>query len=217
MAPRTGDVLAHDGLGALAVTGLDRGEEHRMLGDVGFLPVGLRPAPGEKPPPDIGDPERVDEPEEGVVPRGLRDREVERAAGVVRGRRRACGTFVVDRAPKGCEVLGGPSLGREAREDGLEVEADLEPLEDAAESEIGNEEAPVHLGLDEPVADESAERLPHGAAGDAERVRQLCLPDPRTGGEASVHDHRTQLVVRQPDDGAHAKRTGGGLAHRISR
>ena len=188
-----------------------------MLGDVGLLPVGLRPAPCEKSPPDVGDPERVDEPDEGVVPRRLRDREMECPAGVVRGRSRARGALVVDRAPESGEILVRPSLGREAREDGLEVEADLEALEDAAEPEIGNEEAAVHLELDEPVADESAERLPHGAAGDAERVRQLCLPDPRTGGEAPVHDHRAQLVVGQPDDGAHAKRTGGRLAHRISR
>ena len=140
---------------------------------------------------------------------------MERPAGVVRGRRRARGALLVDRALESGEILGRPSLGREARENGLEVEADLEALEDAAEAEIGNEEAAVHLELDESVADESAERLPHGAAGDAERVRQLCLPDPRARGESPVHDPRAQLVVRQPDDGAHAKRPRGRLAHRI--
>ena len=120
---------------------------------------------------------------------------------------RAARSSSIDRAERG-EVVVRPSLGREAREHGLEVEAGLEALEDAVEAEIRDEEAAVHLELDEPVADEPAERLPDGAARDPERVGELCLPDPRAGGEAAVDDHRAQLVVGEADDRAHAERAG---------
>ena len=118
VAPRALDVLAHDALGAVAVARLDRGEQLRVLGDVGLLPVGLRAAPREEAPADVGDPERVEEPEERVVPRRRRDREMERAAGVVCDRGRARRPLVVDRSAERGEIrrpYGAPPRGARAR------------------------------------------------------------------------------------------------------
>ena len=116
VAPGARDVLAHDALGPVAVARLDRGEKLRVLGDVGVLPVGLRAPPREEAPADVGDPERVDEPEERVVPRRLRDREMERATGVVCDRGRAGRPLVVDRRRSAARSLSvRRSAARRAR------------------------------------------------------------------------------------------------------
>ena len=47
---------------SVAVAGLDRREQLLVLGDVGLLPVRLRAAAREQPAPDVGDPERVEDP-----------------------------------------------------------------------------------------------------------------------------------------------------------
>ena len=104
-----------------------------MLGDVGLLPVGLRPAAGEQPPPDVGDPERVDEPDERVVPR-------RRATATWNARLASCAAAAVRAASARRRPRAGARrdrssvapLGREPRDGRLEEEARLEALEDAA-------------------------------------------------------------------------------------
>ena len=93
---------------------------------------------------------------------------------------RAVRSSSIERAKRG-EVVVRPALGREPREHGLEVEAGLEALENAVEPEVRDEEAAIHLELDEPVAGEPPQRLADGAARDPERVGELGLPDPRAG------------------------------------
>ena len=126
----------------------------------------------------------------------------------MRRRRGSRGALVLDRGAERGEVVVRPALGGEPREHGLEMEAGLEALENSVEPEVGDEEAAIHLELDEPVAGEPPQRLADGAAGDPERVGELSLPDPRARSDASVDDHRAELVVGETDDRAHAERAG---------
>ena len=139
--------------------------------------------------------------------------DVERAARVVRGGGRPRRTLCSDRAAQRLEVRLVSPLRCEPGDAGLEQEPRLEPLEHVLEPDVGDEEAPVDLEVDEAVAREPPQRLAHRAARDAERVRELGLADPRPGPERAVDDHRAELVVGEPDDGADAERAGARLAH----
>ena len=101
VAPRAGDVLAHDRLRPGAVAGLDRGEELRVLGDVVLLPVRLRPRAGRRSrrPTSAIQSESI-EPEERVVPVAFATARWNARARVVRRRRGARCALVVDRAPQ---------------------------------------------------------------------------------------------------------------------
>ena len=69
----------------VAVARGDRGEQRAVLGDVGALPARARGARGEQAPADLDDPQRLDHGDELAVAGGVREHDVEVAAGVVRG------------------------------------------------------------------------------------------------------------------------------------
>ena len=174
------------------------------------LPVRRAPPLGEEPPTDVGDPERLEEPHEGRVPRGGRDCDVERAARVVRGVGRPGGiarprssSSIVSRSGSGASLRGQPG-DRPARARGVPRAG--RGRRRAPES--ATKKPAVDLELDEPVARQPPECLAHGAARDAEAVGELGLAEPRTGRERAADDQRADLVVGEPDDGAHAERAG---------
>lgn len=203
----------HEQLGPRAVSRFDCLEQLDVLSDVGLLPRRLRASPCQQAATDVGDPERVEHADEGRVAGRRYDGVVEGPAGVVRRGGRPRGALGVDGPSEGGKVVVRAPLGCEPRDDRLEMEPCLEPLQDLGKPEVGHEEAAVHLELDEPVADETPERLADGASGDAERLRQLRLADARAGGEAAVDDHRPEFVVREADDRADAKRSGAHVTH----
>ena len=106
------------------------------------------------------------------------------------------------------QVVVGAPLGGQPGDERLEQQARLEPLEDAVETEVGDEEAAVHLEGDEPVAGEPTKRLAHRAARDPEGLGDLRLAHAGARSEPPVDDHRADLVVGEPDDRAHAERGG---------
>ena len=127
-----------------------------MLVDVSILPS-RRPAPlGQQPPADVGDPERVEQLRERLVLRRIRDRDVERTAGIVDLVRRARRGLGLDRRPHRFEIRVAAASGRQPCDLGLECESRLEPLAHVVESCLRDEEPPVDLEVDEPVARQPA-------------------------------------------------------------
>ena len=118
-----------------------------------------------------------------MVVRRLRDGDVKGAARIVHlvgGARRGLG---LDRLPHQLEILLAATIRSPSCDLGLECEPRLEPLAYVVEPDLRHEEASVDLELDETVAGEPAQRLAHRAAGDAEPVCQITLPEPRAGSE----------------------------------
>ena len=207
---------AHERLRPRAMTGLDRPEQLLVLGDVGVLPGRLGASAREEPASDVRDPERVEDAPQGVVLRRGGKRGVEAAARVVGSCRRAGRALGDHPTPQLVQVGVVPPLGGKPRNAGLEQEPRLETLEHALEADVRDEEAAIDLEVDETVAREAAQRLPHRAAGDTESVRELRLTDARPGLEPSVDDPCAELVVGQLDDGANAEWAGRSPHHWIT-
>ena len=200
-------------LRALAVAPPRSLEQLLVLGDVRLLPVGLRAPACKEAPADVGDPERVEDPGQGVVARRAGERRVERAAGVVGGGG-ACARI---RSPATARrsASRSASFRRSAARraiPGSSEQARLEPLEHPLEAGVRDEEAAVHLEHDEAVACQPPERLPHGAARDPERLRQLRLADASAGLEPPVDDHARAARRRRA-----RRRSGRGAGRTPSR
>jgi hypothetical protein len=98
-------------------------------------------------------------------------------------------------------VLRRTALGGQPRDARLDDRAHLEPEQDGVEPEVGDAEAAVGVEVDEALAAQAAERLADRRARDAEALRQVDLPEPRTRRDVAAQYERPEALVRDIDDG----------------
>ena len=189
--------------GAVAVALLDRLDDRAVLLDIAALPFRRAPTLGEQPPADVGDPRASRSFTKARFP-------VAAATATWKARLASCAASDVRAASSASIVSSIASRsGSECRrsrkpcDPRLEHETSLEPVTDVAETGVGDEEAPVDLELDEPVARKPPQRLAHRATRDAEAAGELGLAESRSRRERAGDDQRADLVVGEPDHGVH--------------
>ena len=123
--------------------------------------------------------------------------------------RRARPSIVV---PHQLKIRVGAACGGEPAISGSSARRASSRWRTSSRPDLGDEEAAVDLEVDEAVAREAPQGLPHRAARDPEPVGQLALTEARARRERARDDQGADLVVGEPDDRADAERAAPAWA-----